>query len=78
LEERAVPDRGGRRCAQDRRAFDYAICLPERRCGRDRRSGKDRRSGRDRRQFDPSRRSDDSRDMATAHFSPLAPTEIPK
>lgn len=78
LEDRTAHDRGGRRCGQDRRAFDYAICLPERRSGRDRRSGQDRRSGRDRRQFDPSRRSEDSRDMASAHFSALEPAEGPK
>ncbi len=34
---------GGRRMGQDRRAFTYACCIPERRSGKERRSGRDRR-----------------------------------
>jgi len=38
-----IPDNGGRRSGGDRRAFSYAIHIPERRSGTDRRSGVDRR-----------------------------------
>jgi hypothetical protein len=36
-------DLGGRRLGLDRRQFDYAISIPERRTSGERRSGKDRR-----------------------------------
>ena len=42
-------DKGGRRSGMDRRAFQYAVHLPERRSGQDRRSNLDRRSGVERR-----------------------------
>ena len=38
-----LPDLGGRRLGVDRRQFDYAIYIPERRKSGERRSGKDRR-----------------------------------
>ena len=38
-----LPDYGGRRLGLDRRQFDYAIYIPERRKSGERRSGKDRR-----------------------------------
>ena len=34
---------GGRRMGRDRREFNYACCIPERRSGKERRSGNDRR-----------------------------------
>ena len=39
-------DNGGRRSLVDRRAFSYAVHLPERRSGTDRRDGNDRRAER--------------------------------
>jgi hypothetical protein len=39
----ADKDNGGRRSGVDRRQFDYAVHIPERRSGKDRRSGADRR-----------------------------------
>ena len=39
----SIPDLGGRRLGVDRRQFDYAIYIPERRKSGERRSGKDRR-----------------------------------
>jgi hypothetical protein len=44
-----VIDNGGRRSGIDRRAFQYATHLPERRFGEDRRIGLDRRAGSERR-----------------------------
>ena len=38
-----LPDLGGRRLGVDRRQFEYAIYIPERRKTGERRSGKDRR-----------------------------------
>ena len=40
----SLPDCGGRRLGPDRRQFDYAIYIPERRKFGERRSGKDRRA----------------------------------
>jgi len=39
----SFPDCGGRRLGPDRRQFNYAISIPERRITGERRSGKDRR-----------------------------------
>ncbi len=39
----SLPDLGGRRLGPDRRQFEYAISIPERRKSGERRSGKDRR-----------------------------------
>ena len=39
----SLPDLGGRRLGPDRRQFEYAISIPERRIAGQRRSGKDRR-----------------------------------
>lgn len=70
LEDQSVLDRGGHRCGLDRRAFSYAICLPERRTGQDRRCGRDRRKTR------RPKRDQKRRDIAAAHFSAaVAPEE---
>ncbi|MBL6996735.1 hypothetical protein [Desulfobacula sp.] len=47
--EPIVPDSGGRRSGIDRRAFLYAVHLPEKRSAKDRRNRFDRRSGVERR-----------------------------
>jgi hypothetical protein len=39
----SLPDLGGRRLGPDRRQFEYAISIPERRKSGERRSGKGRR-----------------------------------
>ena len=43
MKRMAVQDNGGRRSGVDRRQFNYAVHIPERREGKDRRSGHDRR-----------------------------------
>ena len=43
MDRRFLPDHGGRRLGADRRHFEYAIHIPERRVSGERRSGKDRR-----------------------------------
>lgn len=46
-----IVDNGGRRLGLDRRAFSYAIHLPERRSNKDRRNNVDRRNGTERKSF---------------------------
>ena len=43
MREKELLDNGGRRTGGDRRVFNYAMHIPERRSGVDRRSGTDRR-----------------------------------
>jgi len=46
LNHKAFYDNGGQRLWGDRRAFSYAVHIPERRSGTDRRDGNDQRAAR--------------------------------